>query len=415
MKVVFVVSILYIFLYAMYLNLSFAFGKIRDPRRDNMYLCILVVAMAVFGSSINPPSHGWDLYRHYQYLEALRTANYSFTDYMFNFDNILGGGTRSGLYGFKLYFFLMSRFKSNRLLPFVTLLYVIGNGFDLAHGVPSSYSKFRDWLGKHSNLRKTLETYIKNDALWWNLEEALADLDLDTPSMAIPEMLDAFDAYDPDAQMADYYAAIDMAMLPVDTITNELPKKFRRWIESLKVDSSVKPLSGLVKPGAKYLDFNYTEFAETLYGAKGVCYIHGSRKNRKAKLILGHSYKKYVSDVSVKMPRFKDGFKRGMVNAAFDDAMVHAGWYDQATTKNSRQIIKEHEGFFDGLSDIDTVIVIGHSLSEVDMEYFEKICSEIHSDAKWIFSCHDSAGLKAINAFVKTMAIGADRVTLFRL
>lgn len=297
----------------------------------------------------------------------------------------------------------------------VTTLYVIGNGFDLAHGVPSSYSKFRDWLGKHSNLRKTLETYIKNDALWWNLEEALADLDLDTPSMAIPEMLDAFDAYDPDAQMADYYAAIDMAMLPVDTITNELPKKFRRWIESLKVDSSVKPLSGLVKPGAKYLDFNYTEFAETLYGAKGVCYIHGSRKNRKAKLILGHSYKKYVSDVSVKMPRFKDGFKRGMVNAAFDDAMVHAGWYDQATTKNSRQIIKEHEGFIDGLSDIDTVIVIGHSLSEVDMEYFEKICSEIHSDAKWIFSCHDSAGLKAINAFVKTMAIGADRVTLFRL
>ena len=100
-----------------------------------------------------------------------------------------------------------------------------------------------------------------------------------------------------------------------------------------------------------------------------------------------------------------------MVNAAFDDAMVHAGWYDQATTKNSRQIIKEHESFFDGLSDIDAVIVIGHSLSEVDMEYFEKICSEIHSDAKWIFSCHDAGGLKAINAFVKAMAIGTDRVT----
>lgn len=296
-----------------------------------------------------------------------------------------------------------------------TTLYVIGNGFDLAHGVPSSYSKFRDWLGRRSALRETLETYIRNDALWWNLEEALADLDLDTPSMAIPEMLDAFGAYDPDAQMADYYAAIDMAMDPVDTITNELSKKLRKWIESLSVDSSVKPLSGLVKPGAKYLNFNYTEFAETLYGAKGVCYIHGSRKNRKAKQILGHSYKKYVLDVSVKMPRFKDGFKRGMVNAAFDDAMVHAGWYDQATTKNSRQIIKEHESFFDGLSDIDTVIVIGHSLSEVDMEYFEKICSEIHSDAKWIFSCHDSGGLKAINAFVKAMAIGTDRVTIFRL
>ena len=61
-----------------------------------------------------------------------------------------------------------------------TTLYVIGNGFDLAHGVPSSYSKFRDWLGRHSDLREALETYIRNDALWWNLEEALADLDLDT-------------------------------------------------------------------------------------------------------------------------------------------------------------------------------------------------------------------------------------------
>lgn len=296
-----------------------------------------------------------------------------------------------------------------------TTLYVIGNGFDLAHGVPSSYSKFRDWLGRHSDLREALETYIRNDALWWNLEEALADLDLDTPSMAIPEMLDAFDAYDPDAQMADYYAAIEMAMLPVDTITNELPKKFRKWIESLNVDSSVKPLRNVVKPGAKYLNFNYTEFAETLYGAQSVCYIHGSRKNRKDKLILGHSYKKSVPDVSVKMPRFKDGFKRGMLNAAFDDAMVHTGWYDQVTTKNSRQIIKNHESFFDGLSDIDAVIVIGHSLSEVDMEYFERICSVVHIDAKWIFSCHDSGGLKAINVFVKTMAIGADRVTIFRL
>jgi hypothetical protein len=296
-----------------------------------------------------------------------------------------------------------------------TTLYVMGNGFDLAHGVPSSYSKFRDWIGRRSNLRKTLETYIRNDALWWNLEEALADLDLDMPSMAIPEMLDAFGAYDSDAQMADYYAAIDMAMLPVDTITNELPKKFRKWVESLRVDSSVKPLRNVVKPGAKYLNFNYTEFAETLYGAKNVCYIHGSRKNRKAKLILGHSYKKYVPDVSVKMPRFKDGFKRTMVNVAFDDAMVHAGWYDQVTTKNSRQIIKDNKSFFDALSDIDTIIVIGHSLSEVDMEYFEKIRSVAHSDAKWIFSCHDSGGLKAVDAFAKMMGISADKVTVFRL
>ena len=111
----------------------------------------------------------------------------------------------------------------------------------------------------------------------------------------------------------------------------------------------MKPLSGLVKPGAKYLNFNYTEFAETLYGAKGVCYIHGSRKNRKAKLILGHSYKKYVPDVSVKMPRFKDGFKRGMVNATFDDekpVILLIDEYDVPVAKAN------NNGYYDEMLDV---------------------------------------------------------------
>lgn len=126
MKIVLWVSIAYIFLYAMYLNLSFAFGVKRNQKRDNRYLIILVIAMAVFGSSINPPSHGWDLYRHYQYINSLRAANYDFFDYMFNFNNLLGGGTRSGLYGYKLVCFIVSRFDSNRILPFFTLIIVYG-------------------------------------------------------------------------------------------------------------------------------------------------------------------------------------------------------------------------------------------------------------------------------------------------
>ena len=77
---------------------------------------------------------------------------------------------------------------------------------------------------------------------------------------------------------------------------------------------------------------------------------------------------------------------------------------------------KKYEDFFTGLSNINTVIVIGHSLSQVvDMEYFEKIRSIFHRDTKWIFSCHDSGGLKSIGAFVKRMSIGADKVTVFKL
>lgn len=104
-----------------------------------------------------------------------------------------------------------------------------------------------------------------------------------------------------------------------------------------------------------------------------------------------------------------------MMDIAFDDAMLHAVWYDRETTKNSQQIIKLHESFFLSLSIITTVVVIGHSLSNVDMEYFERICSVIQKDAKWIFSCHDSIGLKNIDFFINKMDIDASKVTLFIL
>lgn len=76
---------------------------------------------------------------------------------------------------------------------------------------------------------------------------------------------------------------------------------------------------------------------------------------------------------------------------------------------------KRQQDFFEGLSDIDMVIVIGHSLSEVDMEYFEKINYEIKNDAKWIFSCHDANGMKSIDSFTRKMKICTDKVTVFKL
>ena len=45
-------------------------------------------------------------------------------------------------------------------------LYVIGNGFDMLHGVRSSYYDFSRTLGKRSTVRFYLEKYLKTDDLW---------------------------------------------------------------------------------------------------------------------------------------------------------------------------------------------------------------------------------------------------------
>ena len=42
-------------------------------------------------------------------------------------------------------------------------LYVIGNGFDMLHGVRSSYYDFSKTLGKRSSVRFYLEKYLKTN------------------------------------------------------------------------------------------------------------------------------------------------------------------------------------------------------------------------------------------------------------
>ena len=102
-----------------------------------------------------------------------------------------------------------------------TSLVVIGNGFDIMHGVKSSYRDFQSTIGKNSSLRFEMETYLDvSGDLWYNLEDSLGRMNY---SMFLnPEILDMwldnFGAYDPDAQAADFFAAVETAIGPTFNI-----------------------------------------------------------------------------------------------------------------------------------------------------------------------------------------------------
>lgn len=77
------------------------------------------------------------------------------------------------------------------------------------------------------------------------------------------------------------------------TIAEELPKRFSKWVNKLYIRTDDRPLRNILGAGL-VLNFNYTEFVETLYGVdkSNVCYIHGCRRKIKGQprdnLILGH-------------------------------------------------------------------------------------------------------------------------------
>ena len=167
------------------------------------------------------------------------------------------------------------------------------------------------------------------------------------------------------------------------------------------------------------LSFNYTEFIETLYGAKSnnVCYIHGCRKNRNngkpSELILGHRpgmEEEQWDKVRLKPFKFKDPYKRYIMESALETAAREAAWYEEETTKKCSDIIKRHCSFFDGLSNIKDIFVIGHSLSEVDYPYFEEICKK--TNAKWYIGYHSLDDLKRLLSFANKMNLR--EITVFR-
>ena len=173
-------------------------------------------------------------------------------------------------------------------------LYVIGNGFDMLHGVRSSYYDFSRTLGKRSTVRFYLEKYLKTDDLWADFEGALGKINIE--AMCQPYIIDNFldinGAYDEDAGAAEIYMSAEMAVEPILSMSTELMDRFRKWIGSLHTNTNDRPLCNVIKDG-KALNFNYTEFVEDLYGvdAGNICYIHGCRKKTgrgRQRLILGH-------------------------------------------------------------------------------------------------------------------------------
>ena len=130
-------------------------------------------------------------------------------------------------------------------------LYVIGNGFDMLHGVRSSYYDFSRTLGKRSTVRFYLEKYLKTDDLWADFEGALGKINIE--AMCQPYIIDNFldinGAYDEDAGAAEIYMSAEMVVEPIISMSTELMDRFRKWIGSLHTNTNDRPLCNVIKDG----------------------------------------------------------------------------------------------------------------------------------------------------------------------
>lgn len=68
--------------------------------------------------------------------------------------------------------------------------------------------------------------------------------------------------------------------------------------------------------------------------------------------------------------------------------------------KNTSGCIGNHKDFFDSLSDIENVIILGHSYSDIDYPYFSKVKDSIMPTAFWTLCAYSHKDVIAANTLL---------------
>jgi len=265
-------------------------------------------------------------------------------------------------------------------------LYIIGNGFDLHHGIQSSYCNFKNYIKQIDGyLFELVETYLSPYEDWSDLEESLAKLDVDYLTDKASSFLVSYgDDNWSDSYHHDYQYEIEQI---VESLSTKLKENFTNWIKQLTIpsQSEVTEKQLDLDSNAKYLNFNYTNSLGKIYSIKksNILFIHGSINRKQSDLILGHAW-----NPSAIEPMSEYDYER--LDTRVIDGIEIINQYFRKTFKPTSKLIKDNIDFFSNLQIVSEIYVLGHSLSDVDMKYFKIIVENTNSTkVQWVVSFYN--------------------------
>lgn len=168
-----------------------------------------------------------------------------------------------------------------------------------------------------------------------------------------------------------------------------MQQRFAEWIRKLPIPSPATAGKRLavLDADALFFSFNYTNTLGALYGVppEQILFIHGCADLADDELVLGHAWHPQSRKSLNDRPDIEEIDTRLMeANDIIDD-------YFSATFKRSTELIGGHREFFDALTEVEQVIVLGHSLSAVDTAYFTALNEQRSvAVAQWQIACRSS-------------------------
>ena len=269
-------------------------------------------------------------------------------------------------------------------------LFIVGNGFDLAHGRLTAYSDFHEYLKvtypealhiepsfniSSITLPDGSELYEQNEVVafiidvisraetdgdnWCDIENSLGMLDYDNYYDDMSYLYDEDDisfnpfhmAYDYEDVSNDFYK-----------VTSKIRDLFSEWINTIQISDvrAKKSFEEIIDISNDYfISFNYTRILEDIYRINNVFHLHGQQNSE---IIIGH------------------GVHRNEFESTYTGTEDTLWEIHHALKKDTGKVIEHWGSLFDSLNSVGKIYSHGFSFSDVDLPYIKKICEVINTE-----------------------------------
>lgn len=267
-------------------------------------------------------------------------------------------------------------------------LFIIGNGFDIDHGIKSSYKNFREYLRKEYNLIEhniyvipTIDwehTWDYRDIadFWFNVFDTNNNLEWSKFEDSLfgqnygdcfSEMITDRDGEENPLKMAWNNEALSQSIAELVPFINRF---FTEWISQVKIDvaESKDTFLELINLNEDiFFSTNYTCTLENVYNIGKVCHIHGKTGEN---LVFGHGedsslYEKYEKE-----------------NIGTEQYLSDI---DRALRKDVKKALETYRSFFELLGEIpiEKVYSYGFSYGKADLIYVQEVVKYLSKNTIW--------------------------------
>ncbi|HFI0334025.1 AbiH family protein [Streptococcus suis] len=341
----------------------------------------------------------------------------------------------------------------------MTRLYIIGNGFDRAHNLSTDYKEHLRKILQETNEELydlVNNLFFQNDIdMWSEFEQRIGVIDDAFFSSLVTTASDKLQEFfannsDPyaygysidDENYGNTFTEVDNAIYQASSEKPDIadsfplndfsciPEFLREGMDAMIVNANEELNSpgvsviGTFSPNSFFLTFNYTQTLERLYGLSDqiILHIHGDddkiwgnqekaiTNTEEIEININCTNCYYESDTGKEWDSVTEEYYQYPSNLSEFGAAVN---YSEDEIEESiiavrskieqmnGELIKEHqitqlESFLTQIPRVEEIIVLGVSIGEVDVPYFE-LLNKLYTDAKWYVSYYSQGDLVCDN------------------